>query len=440
MSKQTTPPARYLDGPRPSGDALLKDASRPASPATRPAPRPQAAAKGDAPSPDHGAPPAPRPRRELSGVRLRVQGRRLEKLLLRLEEQGIHPRDVRRESLRAMSLTINPHCEQGFDRVCVELGIEIARRRPLGVTRALRHLRRRAALPICAAVCVLLLGLMSTRVWRVQVDAPPELCARLESALDSLGVRPGAAKSAIDLRSLETAVAAGVDEVKFCQARVRGVTFTLTAQRADAAPETLTLTPAGGLYARRDAVVERIQVLAGRAVVARGDAVRAGDLLIAGEEQATREETAQVKAMGIVTGRVWYEGRGEVPLSETVLERTGRQSTRRVLCLPFAEFTLAAGADFSLCEREVTTQPIGGLFVPFCVQTTRLWELRERESERPLDEAKALAEELARQNAVKKCPDNAFVIDKWSEYSIIEGNIIEARYIIEAEETIQCGG
>ena len=54
--------------------------------------------------------------------------------------------------------------------------------------------------------------------------------------------------------------------------------------------------------------------------------------------------------------------------------------------------------------------------------------------------AKALAGENARQNAVKKCPDNAFVIDKWTEYSIIEGDTIEARYVIEAEETIQCGG
>ena len=111
-----------------------------------------------------------------------------------------------------------------------------------------------------------------------------------------------------------------------------------------------------------------------------------------------------------------------------------------MLHLPWAEIPLASGAGFALCEREVSVQPIGGLFLPLYVETTRLWELAERETERTLAEAQALAEELARQNAVKKCPDNAFIIDKWSEYSIIEGNIIEARYIIEAEETIQCGG
>ena len=392
------------------------------------------------PRPEAGSQPEAGSRRGLCGVRLRVQGRRLEKLLLRLEEQGIYPRDVRRESLRAMSLTISAAGEQGFRRVCVELDIAIASRRALGATQALERLRRRAALPVCACLIVLLLGLMSTRVWRVQVEAPPALRAPLISALDALGVRPGAAKSAIDLRSLESAVAAGVDEVKFCQARVRGVTFTLTAQQAASAPEPLALTPAGGLYARRDAIVERVQVLAGRAVVRRGDAVRAGDLLIAGEEQATREDTAPVRAMGIVTGRVWYEGRGEAPLAEISLERTGRQSTRRVLHLPWAEIPLASGAGFALCEREASVQPIGGLFLPLYVETTRLWELAERETERTLAEAQALAEELARQNAVKKCPDNAFIIDKWSEYSIIEGNIIEARYIIEAEETIQCGG
>lgn len=415
-------------------ETAASNAAKPASDtgSDAPASSPDAAAQPSS----QPAPPAPAP----NGYRVRARGRGLEKLLARLEKRGIHPQDIRREGLRAMSMQIKSRDLKVFDALCVELNIEVLERSPLGLTRTLRRLRRRAALPVCAALCAILIGLMSTRVWLVRVDAPAALTQQLNQALVELGVQPGAAKSALDLRAIEDALVAGVQGVKFCQARVRGVTLTLKAQQAQSAPDTLTLSPPGSLYARCDAVVERVQVLAGSAAVQRGDTVRAGDLLIAGVEQVSREETAPVKAVGIVTGRVWYEGLGESALSETELVRTGAVATRRAIRLLDMEWVIEPAQAFDVCDRELSWQPIGGMFVPLGVMTERFFELTERQVERPLDEAQAIALEQARQNALKKCPDNATVIDKWAEYSIIEGNTIQARYVIEVEETIQCGG
>lgn len=422
-------------------NTAVRDAETAASNAAKPAS--DTGSDASASSPDAAAqpssqpaPPAPAP----NGYRVRARGRGLEKLLARLEKRGIHPQDIRREGLRAMSMQIKSRDLKVFDALCVELDIEVLERSPLGLTRTLRRLRRRAALPVCAALCAILIGLMSTRVWLVRVDAPAALTQQLNQALVELGVQPGAAKSALDLRAIEDALVAGVQGVKFCQARVRGVTLTLKAQQAQSAPDTLTLSPPGSLYARCDAVVERVQVLAGSAAVQRGDTVRAGDLLIAGVEQVSREETAPVKAVGIVTGRVWYEGLGESALSETELVRTGAVATRRAIRLLDMEWVIEPAQAFDVCDRELSWQPIGGMFVPLGVMTERFFELTERQVERPLDEAQAIALEQARQNALKKCPDNATVIDKWAEYSIIEGNTIQARYVIEVEETIQCGG
>ena len=415
-------------------ETAASNAAKPASDtgSDAPASSPDAAAQPSS----QPAPPAPAP----NGYRVRARGRGLEKLLARLEKRGIHPQDIRREGLRVMSMQIKSRDLKVFDALCVELNIEVLERSPLGLTRTLRRLRRRAALPVCAALCAILIGLMTTRVWLVRVDAPAALTQQLNQALVELGVQPGAAKSALDLRAIEDALVAGVQGVKFCQARVRGVTLTLKAQQAQSAPDTLTLSPPGSLYARCDAVVERVQVLAGSAAVQRGDTVRAGDLLIAGVEQVSREETAPVKAVGIVTGRVWYEGLGESALSETELVRTGAVATRRAIRLLNMEWVIEPAQAFDVCDRELSWQPIGGMFVPLGVMTERFFELTERQVERPLDEAQAIALDQARQNALKKCPDNATVIDKWAEYSIIEGNTIQARYVIEVEETIQCGG
>lgn len=433
--------AAGMDGGSPAGQAAPDHAAVPD--------RPNAPASGSdapdvtAPGADAATPPARpavQPAAAASGYRVRARGRGLEKLLARLEKRGAHPRDIRRENLRTVSMQIKSRDLKVFDALCVELDIEALERRPLGLTRTLRRLRRRAALPVCAALCALLIGLMATRVWLVRVDAPAALTQQLDQALVELGVQPGASKSALDLRAIEDALVASVPDVKFCQARIRGVTLTLKAQQAQSAPDTLSLDPPGSLYARCDAVVERVQVLSGSAAVQRGDTVRAGDLLIAGLEQVAPEETAPVRAVGIVTGRVWYEGLGESALSETELVRTGAVATRRAIRLFDMEWILEPAQAFDVCDRELSWQPLGGMFVPLGVMTERFFELTERQVERPLDEAQALALEQARQNALKKCPDNATIIDKWAEYSIIEGNTIQARYVIEAEETIQCGG
>lgn len=433
------PSAGYIPAPTDGPGAPARAQARPAesrsdAPAeSRVQPRPPA--PGDVRPPERAeSPPA------LNGYRVSVRGRGLEKLLMRLEERGVHPRGVRRRSRRRADMLIGARELKALDALCAELGVEVAERRAQGVTRALRHLKRRAALPICAALCALMIGVLSTRIWLVRVDAPQELAPAIGQALYELGARPGAAKSALDLGAIEDALMADVAEVKFCQARVRGVTLTLSAQQAAPSPNLPSDAPPGSLYARCDAVVERVQALAGTALVRRGDTVRAGDVLIEGLERVSADESAPVKAIGVVTGRVWYEGLGECALSQLELERTGRSSTRRTIRLFGLEWELSSEAGFSLCDREVSFQPLGGMFVPLGVATERCFELRQRRVERPLEDAKAQALELARQNALKKCPDNATVIDKWAEYSIIEGNTIQARYVVEAEVTIQFGG
>lgn len=374
------------------------------------------------------------------GIRVRVRGRRLERLILILNERGVRIRDIQREGLRAIIFTVRRRDIKALRDVCAASECAIEYERALGMDRALLMLKMRAALPISAVILTLIMGFLSARIWRVDVIAPTDdMRARIEYMLSDMGARPGAMKSALDLKSIEGAITAGVDDVKFCQARMRGTVLTLTAQKTAPAPDVLSLAPAGGLYARRDAVVERVQVLSGRAEVKRGDTVRAGDLLIAGEERVSSEGSAPVRAMGIVTGRVWYEGRAESALSDTKLKRTGRQSVKRTLRLWGYEFEISRGEEYALCDREITRQAIGGLFLPLYVETARIYEVNEVSVRRDIREAQARACELARQNAVKKCPDNAIVIDKWAEYSIIEGDTIEARYVIEAEETIQCG-
>lgn len=340
-------------------------------------------------------------------VWLRVEGSLLERLLQRALKRGACFARVHRIGPRAIAVAADARSAEILLGLCQKYGLDCRTLRRGGWTALRERLRARWTLAPGIALCAVACALFLSRVWMVDVRFTGP-CAELGnrsailSGLEAAGVRAGMPARALDADLLQKQLAAGAGDYSFIGVRRQGIRLLVEASPEVPAPELYALSRARDLVASRDGVIESVTVRSGQACVKPGDTVRAGQLLIRGEEDKSKEETAPVGALGEVVARCWYEGAAEGGLQRTVLRRTGQSAVGCRLKLLNLSLPLTECAGFASEERAVEILPVVGLFLPLEIERVTHYETAALQE--PVDRARLEAHlsALARADAMEK--------------------------------------
>ena len=369
-------------------------------------------------------------------VELRFRGLMVEKLIDRARGEGVEIDLAQKNSPRE---TILRTSESGARRILelaekYKLDVKVTRVR--GLPRLKATLRQRLAMALSAAIFLGALMMLSGRAWLVEVRLTGGEAASLERAMRSEGVHVGMDMTSLDAYALSQRLMADAGDLSYVGVSRQGVRLLIEAVGEDEPPAIYDPEAARDLRAMRDGVVERVTVLAGVAAVRPGDTVRKGQTLIRGEEKATDEVTRGVCALGSVVARIWVTGEAVSPLEREVREPTGQVRTESALTGPGFIYPLTSAEPFELEKTDESFLPVGGLFLPVGVTRVTHTELKTRIV--PMDEAAVKREisEKALGEAYQKQPPSSTAIDKWVDYSMIEGGKIRARAVIELRMNI----
>ena len=129
-------------------------------------------------------------------IRLRIEGRMLERLLARAMEQGAAFRRVTRDGERALTLDTGERGARVVRALCERHSLPVEEGRVTGLSALKRFCRRRWTLFPGLALCCALLLFYTQRVWLVDVAIVGERAAAFDekqvyALLSELGVRPG---------------------------------------------------------------------------------------------------------------------------------------------------------------------------------------------------------------------------------------------------------
>lgn len=354
-----------------------------------------------------------------------AEGLNLERFIRRAAEQGVLLSRLRRKG-RTLYACVPERSLACIQQLCEQGGWRFQVGRRHGAGRVLDALGRRwVAGTVCMAAAVLVIA-ASMMMWRVEIVDGGSYAADLRMYLNKLGILPVQWKQAVDTAALRDTLEWRYPDVAWVEVGWRGMTLSITLHEGQPVGEATSLEGCCDVVASRDGIIERIITLAGTPQVQVGDLVHAGDVLIRGEERGAQETVHAVAARGTVMARVWDGASVRMSCYETQTTYTGRTQERMTVQTPWFPLWPDRSSDFAAQDVSVTTIPLGGLFLPFTVETKRCLEVELTQVMRDTEAVQAEAGVAALRKLRQKIGVGDKLVDKWVEYSMIKDGELQA--------------
>jgi len=365
-----------------------------------------------------------------------MRGLNLEKLLRIAAGAGIRLQCVRRLDTHALEARLPVSRAGRLRALCDSHGWEMEEIAAARTVRLLRFLRRRWALAAAAPMCVMLVLLASRFLLAVRIEHAGEHAAAVRSVLQSMSVRPGRRLSSLSADRLRSRLEYALPGLVYAGVRLEGSTLVIDCRPSHEGEQAGTGGESTDIIASQDGIVTRIWALSGTPQVAPGDAVRRGQVLIAGEERTGQDTSAPVPAQGQVMARVWARGDAKVSLFSAHTAETGRVRRRVTLQTPWGGRVVREAVPFESQDIEVEIEPVVGIYIPIWRKIELYVENEITKTARNradvMSEAQGAAEKAAKNNS----PINDQVIDKWVDYSMIDNEFVYATVVLEYERDI----
>lgn len=365
-----------------------------------------------------------------------IEGVNLEKLLREAPRSGVTLRGVRRLEGRRISARVSLIQMKALKALCARFGWELSEIHAGFCVRAIRLVRRRAALPAGLVLCAAAVWLSSQMILAVRIEHAMEHTAEVRRFLSESGVHPGRMKAAFSTDDLRARLNYAVPGLAFASLSYKGSTLVVDC-RGEQAAQRLDL-PGGGmdLVASREGIVTRISVRSGTPRVSPGEAVRKGQLLVEGVERSELGELRAVRAQGEVTARVWSQGSAKVSLYETRTAETGNVRRRVTLHSPFHMRVVRDAQPFESQDVSTEIEPVVGLYLPLWRKIDTYAQTVVERAPRDRADAASWAQGAAQEIAKKQCPYGALILDKTVDYSMIDNEFLYAVVVLEYEAAI----
>ncbi len=361
----------------------------------------------------------------------------MEKFLNIAAEAGVRVYDVRRSSYTVLYAGVTG---RGYGKLIkivpdrYNLTAEKAKGAPFGI----KWLFGRKALLIGLVVTAFGMLAAAQFVWEVRVSGISAYeGTKIRAELESLGIKPGIYKGNLDLKGVTTKMLISHDEIAWMDIEIDGVVVIAKVVPADMPPEVYDENRPCDVIAKKDAYIESVTELAGRAVVKPGDTVRAGEKLISGLVWDEGKPRMLFAAKGKVIGSVWYTGEAESPIFEETREKTGNTQTERMVYIGEDRASVDGPCTFEHYDTEVAGEYYLGdaLFLPVKVQELLHSEVKLKQKPKALGVLMTYLEEKAYYDAQSKAPESAKIAGHKAVFKI-EGDDLTVRVYLQTQEDI----
>lgn len=376
-------------------------------------------------------------------VIIKIVGLYTERLINQAAFQGLYLWDVRRIEENALLAKVSVKGFLKLRPLARKTRCRIYILQKKGLYFALNRLKRRKVLLAGVVFFVAAVYLLSSVVWRVEVNVQNEVLKNsVLKDLEQWGLKPGVFKYNLDKKYFLDKILRNYRNVSWAEIEIRGSRVIVELVERDMPPEVEEGTPCH-VVADKDGIIYEVLPLRGEALVKPGDTVSEGDVLISGRMSLTggdgEEKELLVRAKGIVKARVWYRESVEVPLVETVKTYTGRVKRAYKIRWGSKELRFQLGdVKFSSYEEEdLKAMPVLPPALGNVSFTPMLYKEVREESRFLGVEGASLEAERRLEEWLKALPEEVEIVQKRAEFTLNpEKQVVIGTLTVEVIENI----
>ncbi len=344
-------------------------------------------------------------------------------------------KNIKRKGENVFEADVFAPFEKNAILILNEADVKIISVSRLGIFYFFRKYVKRPGLLIGAVLCLLFFAVSSMFVWEIKVTGNKSLSeSDVKSRLSSLGFKEGVVKSSVNLTKLCNEYLISDFRVSWIFINFSGTVANVQVKETDLKPEPQITDTNVNLVASRDGIVMSIMALDGQSVVAPGDVVTKGQLLVSAIVTSRKQNEILTGARGSVFAQTQHNFSAKTPTFFYEKQYTGKTKSK-ISISGFGRTLSLSGkkTPFKMYDKKTKTEKINFFnlcTLPFEIRKDEYAEYtlvkKQRTSEEAIELSRQKIDEII-DAEIKDCP----IISK-------KENIIEENGYVTVEAFVEC--
>ncbi len=366
---------------------------------------------------------------------IKIQGFHVHTVLKFLHQNHIRVKKIKQEE-NTLTFSYDIKDRKKVNEILLDKGYKTLEVKQEGMYFAYVFLESRLYLIVLFLILSGALAHMMTRYLYVDIINAGEYLHYTQEILKEEGIVPLIKKSDVDRNKVRTLLEWSFPAVTWVHVEEKGQDLCISFKRGAYKGNAPVIQGNQDVVSNINGIVDKVLVYAGTAHVKKGDVIKKGDVLIKGMEKKDMESMHPVIARGKIICKTYQQASVYVPIKEIQSLETGRIQKNRQIQTPYCMFGENSLPLFQHYDEQIQKTPIGSVFFPFFLIEKTYIEVQLKENTRDIENIKKEACASALIKLKKSLSFSDVVIDKWVDYSMIEGEKILATVSAEILTTI----
>lgn len=374
-------------------------------------------------------------------VIIKIEGLTLEKFINLAISKNIILWDIVRVDYTTLKAKVSVAGFKDLRDVMQKVGCRVYIVDKKGYPFFLNKFKYRKMLAIGSVLSIALIVFLTSFIWRIDIVGNERIGDNeIINVLSSINIKQGIRKSTARKQDISNILLLKIHDLSYANVEIRGTRMIVEVRERDLIQVEIKEDTPCNIIASKKAVIEKVIVKNGKAIVSKGDIVEEGQILITGIiEDESLASPLFVHSEGNIFAKTRYSEIIEEPIVKSIDEETGRTFTTREVVIGDKRIQLMNGEiPFKNYIEENIIKEIGDLGIIKLPLTTihHIYkEVKRVKIKQDIDSLKKIIAVKGIQQLMEKIPKESKIISKDIRYSI-EDNVLITEVIVEVNEDI----